>query len=77
MRPLIYVISGMILGAGLFACAKGLKVSIYYLDPAKGLVRSQDNQVIPFSQAKGYFCLSPSDTEALVTELKACQQAGG
>lgn len=41
-------------------------VKVYYLDPAQGLVRKQVNEVLPFAQAKGYFCQSPKDFEDTV-----------
>lgn len=41
-------------------------IRVYYLDPAQGLVRKQVNEVLPFAQAKGYFCQSPKDFEDTV-----------
>lgn len=48
------------------ACGAGLVIKIYYLDPAKGLVRKQEGEVIPFSDAKGYRCVSSQDFDALL-----------
>lgn len=75
LKTLSLVSLGMVMGAALYSCAEGLKVKVYELDPAQGLVRKQANEVMPFSQAKGYFCMSPSDTEAVIAELNACRQA--
>lgn len=69
------ILFGLILGLTIGACGAGLKVKIYEIIPAQGLVRKQANEVIPFTNAKGYLCMSPSDAEAAFDELKACQGA--
>jgi hypothetical protein len=75
LKKLSLVSLGMVLGAALYSCAEGLGVKVYKIDPAQGLVRKQAGEVIPFAKASGYFCMSPSDTEAVVAELNACRQA--
>jgi len=37
---------------------------VFVSDPSKGgLVRFQANQVIPYAETKGYFCISAEDLE--------------
>jgi hypothetical protein len=57
----------------LAACdPSGLNVKVYYLDPARGLVRSQANEVIPFDQAAGYRCMNKADFDAVVEYVRSC-----
>lgn len=51
----------------LISCGVKGRVKIYYLDPAQGLVRKQEKEVLTFPKARGYFCESPSDFEKTVS----------
>lgn len=52
---------------GISNCANGPEVKIYSSQPDKGgIVRKQDQEFIPYQQTKDYYCLSPSDAEALL-----------
>lgn len=46
-------------------------VEVYYLEPAQGLIRKQENEVLPFPKAKGYFCANPKDFQTVVSCLQA------
>lgn len=50
----------------LLSCGTMGTVKVYYLDPPVGLVRKQQNEVKPFSEAKGFICESPQDFEDTV-----------
>lgn len=76
IRTLSTLLIGMVFGAVLYACGAGLNIKVYELDPAQGLVRKQANEVIPFAQATGFYCVSPSDFQALITAYQTCQNAG-
>lgn len=69
----IGVLSGLLIG---IACGSGLVVKVYDIIPDKGLVRKKGADVIPFDKAAGYKCMSPSDTEALITAYKTCRDRG-
>lgn len=72
---------GLLMGAcsGVASCGHaGLKAKIYYLDAAQGgLVRTQENEVIPFDKATGYRCMSPADFDATLTLLRSCLEQNG
>lgn len=51
-----------VLFMGASSCS-GPGVKVWYLDPDQGLVRKQDNEILPFSQARGYYCMSKQDAE--------------
>ena len=56
----------------LMSC-KSISVKIYAVDAdAGGLVRKQENELLPFDKAKGYLCTSPSDFETI---MQACSNA--
>lgn len=53
--------------------AHGLNVKVYYLSNEDGgLVRKQENEVIPFSQAEGYRCMNQADFDAVVELVRSC-----
>lgn len=72
---------GLVFGlvTGISSCGHaGLKVKVYYLDAVQGgLVRTQEQEVIPFDQATGYRCMSPADFDATLTLLRSCLQQNG
>lgn len=45
----------------LFSCGTPGTVKVYFLDPAKGFVRNQKKEVLPFDKTKGYLCETPED----------------
>lgn len=51
----------------LISCGVKGRVKIYYLDPPVGLIRKQQNEVLPFEKAKGYLCESQPDFEKTVS----------
>lgn len=64
----------LLIGASLSlaACGSASKnVKIWYLEPAQGLVRKQENAVLPFPKARGYLCANPADFEAVATCIQA------
>lgn len=42
-------------------------VKVYSIDPNKGLIRKQENEVLAFEKAKGYLCETPDDFRDTVT----------
>lgn len=51
----------------LISCGIKGRIKIYYLDPPVGLVRKQQQEILPFVKAKGYLCESQADFEKTVT----------
>jgi hypothetical protein len=57
-----------LLAALAVACGSASKnVKIYYLEPERGLVRKQEQEVLPFAKARGYLCANRADLEIVVT----------
>jgi len=53
--------------------AHGLNVKVYYLsNEDAGLVRRQEQEIVPFPQAEGYRCMSPQDFDAIVELVRSC-----
>lgn len=68
MKSIIAVSLAILLGA----CGSASKnYKVWYLEPAQGLVRKQEAQVLPFPKAKGYLCANPGDFSAVTTCLQA------
>lgn len=66
MRILIFLLIPLIT-MGVSSCGTGPDVKVYSSQPDKGgLVRLQENEIIPYLQTKDYLCLNPSDAEALL-----------
>ncbi len=70
------LILGSAIGAIGLACAQGMNIAVWYLDPSQGLVRKQSGQVLTWTQAKGYYCVSSTDMQTILAEYQACRQAG-
>ncbi len=70
------VISGVLI---LSACGGNrLGVKIYWLDPATSqLVRKQDNEYIPVSEAKDFYCLGKDDLRKVIDFYQSCLDTGG
>lgn len=68
MKSIIASLSLLVIAA----CGSASKdVKVWYLEPAQGLVRKQENVVLPFSRARGYLCANPADFEAVATCVQA------
>lgn len=76
IKALSLFFAGVVIGAIGFACGSGIKISIWYLDPTRGLVHQQTGQVMTWTQAKGYYCISPADETTLLAAYEACENAG-
>ncbi len=51
----------------LTSCGTPGTVKVYYLDPARGLVREQQKEVRKFQDSRGYLCESQDDFRDTVT----------
>jgi ABC-type uncharacterized transport system auxiliary subunit len=62
------LIAGLLASLVMLGCGANSKnVKIYYLEPAQGLVRKQEQEVLPFPKARGYLCTNRADLEIVVT----------
>lgn len=53
----------------LASCSHNPRVKIYVSLPERGgLVRQQDNEVIPYAESKGYFCINGDGLEVMMME---------
>jgi hypothetical protein len=51
----------------------GLSVKVYYLsNDDGGLIRRQDNELIPFRDAEGFRCMSKEDFDTTVNFVRSC-----
>ena len=49
---------------------------VYISLPDKGgLVRAQENELIPYAKSQGFYCISPEDLELFLVEWEAAQKA--
>ena len=65
------VCSLICLTIGLSSCSSPPAIKVYESIPvAGGLVRKQDNELIPYRFSRGYFCASKKDLETLFFLIK-------
>lgn len=69
------LVAASVVSCLLSGCRQNLGVKIYFLDAEQGgLVRKQANEVRPFSEARGYRCLSPQDFNSAIMYLNSLQR---
>lgn len=69
-----FIIPFVITAAMPQGCSHGLNIKIYYSRPdLDGVYRKQDDELIRYQDTEGYRCLNPSDWEAVLNYVKACQ----
>lgn len=63
-----------VVSLGTSSCrSAGLGVKVYQHQDGVGMVRGQDNEVVTYRDANGWFCMNPEDFRKVVEFIDACR----
>ena len=74
LKPYLILIA-MVFSLGNSSCrSAGLGVKVYNHQVERGgMYRGQDNELVPYEQANGWFCMNPDDFRKVVDFIDSCR----